>query len=305
MRVALGDFSHEILVEQTLPLPVEHRLDTTLDRVALLVVDLLERVGASLEDVVGMGVGVPAPVDASTGMISVHGVMPGWDDVHVGQVLSKRLNVPVYVDNDANLAALAESETGAARAYTDSVFVRASYGVGAGIVIGGQLVRGFAGTAGEIGHVVVRPAGEQCRCGNVGCLDTVVGSAALLREVGPLPGVANVRDVVQRANQGDERCGDVIAHAGSTIGMVVAGLCLGVNPQVVVVGGEMAEAGETLIAPLRAAVQRGALPNSIAPLDVVPSALGTRAEVVGALVMALQSTDVPLSVDETVDVEGL
>ena len=305
MRVALGDFSHEILVEQTLPLPVEHRLDTTLDRVALLIVDLLERVGASLEDVVGLGVGVPAPVDAATGMISVHGVMPGWDDVHVGQVLSKRLNVPVYVDNDANLAALAESETGAARAYTDSVFVRASYGVGAGIVIGGQLVRGFAGTAGEIGHLVVRPAGEQCRCGNLGCLDTVVGSAALLREVGPLPGVASVRDVVQRANQGEERCGDVVAHAGSTIGAAVAGLCLGVNPQVVVVGGELAEAGETFIAPLRAAVQRGALPNRIAPLEVVPSALGTRAEVVGALVMALQSTDVPLTVDETTDVGDL
>ncbi|MGY4645698.1 ROK family transcriptional regulator [Cellulomonas sp. URHB0016] len=302
LRVALGDFSHEILVEQSLPLPVEHRVDTTLDRVALLVVDLLERVGASLDDVVGMGVGVPAPVDVGTGMISVHGVMPGWDDVHVGQVLSKRLNLPVYVENDANLGAIAESTGGASREYTDSVFVRASYGVGAGIIIGGQVLRGFAGTAGEIGHFTVEPDGAECRCGGRGCLDTVVGAAGLLEQLGPIPGVSGLRDIVQRANHGDERFGDVVAHAGAIVGAVVAGLGLAVNPQVVVVGGELAETGETFIAPLRGAVVRGLLPNRIAPLEVVRAGLGTRAEMVGALVLALQSTDVPLSVDETVDV---
>ncbi|GEL95448.1 ROK family transcriptional regulator [Cellulomonas composti] len=309
LRVALGDFSHEILVEQSLPLPIEHRVDTTLDRVALLVVDLLERVGASLDDVVGMGVGVPAPVDLATGMISVHGVMPGWDDVHVGQVLSKRLNLPVYVDNDANLGAIAESTLGAAREFTDSIFVRASYGVGAGIIVGGQVLRGFAGTAGEIGHFIVDPEGAECRCGARGCLDTIVGAAGLLEQLGPTPGLGNLRDVVQRTNQGDERFGDVVAHAGTTIGSVVAGLGLAVNPQVVVVGGELAETGETFLAPLRAAVLRGLLPNTIAPLDVVRAGLGLRAEMVGALVLALQSTDVPLSVEETVeetmDVGGL
>ncbi|AEI12811.1 MULTISPECIES: ROK family transcriptional regulator [Cellulomonas] len=305
LRVALGDFSHEILAEQTLPLPVEHRVDTTLDRVALLVVDLLERVGASLQDIVGMGVGVPAPVDAATGMISVHGIMPGWDDVHLGQVLSKRLDLPVYVDNDANLGAFAESTAGAARDFSDSLFVRASYGVGAGIVLGNQVFRGFAGTAGEIGHLTVAPDGDECRCGRRGCLDTVVGSSALLDAIGPVPGIASLRDVVQRANQGDERCGDAVAEAGSVIGTAVAGLALAVNPQVVVIGGELAETGETLVAPLRAALQRYALPNRIAPLEVVRAGLGSRAEMVGALALAVQSTDVPLSVEETVDVGGL
>lgn len=305
LRVALGDFSHEVLAEQVLPLPVEHRVDTTLDRVALLVVDLLERVGASLEDVVGMGVGVPAPVDAGTGMISVRGIMPGWDDVHLGQVLSKRLGLPVYVDNDANLAAFAEANAGASREFGDSLYIRASYGVGAGIVLAGQVLRGFAGTAGEIGHLTVEPEGDECRCGRRGCLDTVVGASALLAAVGHVPGVASLRDVVQRANQGDERCGDAIAHAGATIGTAVAGLALAVNPQVVVVGGELAETGETLVAPLRASLQRYALPNSIAPLEVVRAGLGTRAEMIGALALAVQSTDVPLSVEETVDVGGL
>jgi predicted NBD/HSP70 family sugar kinase len=298
LRLVLGDFSHQVIAEQTLPLPAEHRVDTSLDRVALLVVDLVERVGASLDDVVGLGVGLPAPVDASTGMVSVRGIMPGWDTVHIGQVLSKRLGRPVYVDNDANLGAIAESTLGAARQYSDSVFVRASYGTGAGIVINGQIHRGVAGTAGEIGHVPVAFPGEQCRCGNRGCLDTVVGASALIHTLRVRAGPLALRDVVRRAIDGDERCGQVVAEAGATIGMVVAGLAVAVNPQVIVVGGELAETGDLLLRPLREAVRRNVLLNQIAPLEVVPAALGSRAEVIGALVLALQSTALPLRVDD-------
>nr|WP_210768142.1 ROK family transcriptional regulator [Cellulomonas humilata] len=298
LRLVLGDFSHQVIAEQTLPLPADHRVDTSLDRVALLVVDLVERVGASLDDVVGLGVGLPAPVDASTGMVSVRGIMPGWDTVHIGQVLSKRLGRPVYVDNDANLGAIAESTLGAARQYSDSVFVRASYGTGAGIVINGQVHRGVAGTAGEIGHVQVAFPGELCRCGNRGCLDTVVGASALIDRLRVSSGPLALRDVVQRAIDGDERCGKVVAEAGAMIGMVVAGLGVAVNPQLVVVGGELAETGELLLRPLREAVRRNVLLNQIAPLEVVAASLGSRAEVIGALVLALQSTALPLRVDD-------
>ncbi|WP_421740326.1 ROK family transcriptional regulator [Cellulomonas sp.] len=298
LRLVLGDFSHQVIAEQTLPLPADHRVDTSLDRVALLVVDLVERVGASLDDVVGLGVGLPAPVDVSTGMVSVRGIMPGWDTVHIGQVLSKRLGRPVYVDNDANLGAIAESTLGAARQYSDSVFVRASYGTGAGIVINGQVHRGVAGTAGEIGHVQVAFPGELCRCGNRGCLDTVVGASALIDRLRVSSGPLALRDVVQRAIDGDERCGKVVAEAGAMIGMVVAGLGVAVNPQLVVVGGELAETGELLLRPLREAVRRNVLLNQIAPLEVVAASLGSRAEVIGALVLALQSTALPLRVDD-------
>ena len=115
LRIALGDVMNEVVAEQTLPLPNEHRVDTSLDRAALLVADLLERVGSTLDEVVGIGVGLPAPVDSATGMVSVRGIMRGWDEIHVGHVLSKRLGCPVFVDNDANLGALAESTHGASR----------------------------------------------------------------------------------------------------------------------------------------------------------------------------------------------
>jgi len=300
MRIALGDVTHEVVAEQTLPLPHEHRVDTSLDRAALLIADLLERVGSSLDEVVGIGIGVPAPVDAATGMISVRGIMRGWDEVHIAHVLSKRLARPVFVDNDANLGALAESALGASRGYRDSVYVRASYGTGAGIVLGGQLHRGFAGTAGEIGHVQVDPQGDICRCGSRGCLDTVVGAQALLEPLRASHGTMALRDVIQRAMDGDPGCARVIADAGASIGAVVAGLAMAVNPQCVVVGGELAETGEMLLGPLREAIRQRVLLNQIAPLEVLPAELGHRAEVVGAIELVLQSTDFVLRSDEPV-----
>ncbi len=297
LRIALGDFAHQVVAEQSLPLPNDHRLDTTLDRAALLIVDLLDRVGSTLDEVVGVGVAVPAPVDAGTGMISVRGILRGWDEVHLGQVLSKRIARPVFVDNDANLGALAEITLGAARPYRDSVFVRASYGVGAGIVIDGRVHRGFAGTAGEIGHVQVDPSGAICGCGNRGCLDTVVGAVALVESLRVNRGALTLRDVIQLANEGDQGCARVVADAGAQIGAVVAGLGQTLNPQVVVVGGELAETGDLMLGPMREAIVRRVPVNQIAPLEVVPAALGARAEVMGALLLALQAADVAVRTD--------
>lgn len=292
LKVALGDFGRTIVAEQQMPLPLDHRVDTGLDRAALLVVDLLERVGASMDELLTIGVALPAPVDTSTGMISVRGVMRGWDDLHIGQTMSKRLARPVIVDNDANLGALAEHELGAGRGRQDMIFVRASYSTGAGIVLRGHLHRGYAGTAGEIGHVQVDPLGDICRCGNRGCLDTVVSSTALLDLVRSSHGDLTLRDLITRASEGDPGCRRVIADAGDRIGAVVAQVVNALNPQLVVIGGELAAAGEILVAPLRDAVLRHTAPNTIAPVEVVLGELGAQAEVMGALTLALQSTEV-------------
>ncbi|WP_240643840.1 ROK family transcriptional regulator [Antribacter gilvus] len=292
LRVALSDLGLEVVADQQLPLPSDHRVDTTLDRTALLIVDLLERVGADLDELLGVGVALPAPVDSATGMISVRGTMRGWDDLHIGQVLSKRLARPVFVDNDANLGALAEHDLGAARTHSDSVYVRVSYTTGAGIILNDHLHRGFAGTAGEIAHVQVDPQGQICRCGNRGCLDTVTGEAALLGLLRTSHGDLTLRDVVTLCREGDPGCNRAVADAGHRVGLVVAGLVTVLNPQVVVVGGELARAGDTLIDALRETMSRQALPNRIAPLEVVASELGDRAEMLGALALARRETDV-------------
>lgn len=290
MAITLADSAHEVLVEQSLPLPHEHRADTSLDRAALLVVELLERVGSSLQELLGIGIGLPAPVDAATGTITVPGILRGWDDAPVAQVMSKRLGVPVFVDNDANLGALAESRLGASRHYQDSVYVRVSHGTGAGVTLAGRLHRGFAGTAGEIGHVQVDAGGVVCLCGSRGCLNTVVGAPALIEVLRASRGALTLRDITTLAVDGDPGCRQVVADAGATIGAVVAGLAIAVNPQCVVVGGELAETGEILLGPMREAIRRRVPLNHLAPLEVLPAELGGRAEVMGAVLTVLEST---------------
>ena len=299
MRVAVADVRHEVLAEQTMPLSYEHRVDTSLDRAALLLVELVERVGSSHDEVLGVGIGLPAPVDTATGTISVPGIMRGWDDVAVTHVMEKRLGHPVFVDNDANLGALAESRLGASRIYRDSVYVRVSYGVGGGIVIAGRVHQGFAGTAGEIGHVLVDPAGDICQCGSRGCLNTVVGVQALLASLHASRGNLTLQDLVTLAKDGDPGCRQVVEDAGAIIGGTVAGLAVGVNPQCVVVGGELAETGEILIGPMREVIRRRVLLNHVAPLEVVGAELGSRAELMGAIMLVLEHTDLPSTIEAT------
>ncbi|MCG2800811.1 MAG: ROK family protein, partial [Cellulomonas sp.] len=304
VHVVLSDFALHPIAEHTLPLPHDHRVDTGLDRATLLMADLLERVGASFEDVAGVGVAVPAPVEAGTATLSIDGVMPGWARVDIAQTLSKRIGRPVYVDNDANLGALAESALGAGRDLRDVVYLRASYGTAVGVTLAGAIHRGYAGIAGEIGHVLVDPQGRMCRCGNQGCLDTVVGGAALVESVRPVLGPLTLRDVVQRAAEGEPACARVVADAGTQIGAVLAVVSLVVNPQVVLVGGELADAGAVFLGPLCERIGCRVPFNNVAPMEVLPAALGPRAEVMGAMLLALQATDVsvPTVLDLPVEV---
>lgn len=291
LEIALADAAGEILARRTLPLPFQHRADTTLDRVALLVVELLERVGERDDQVLGIGVGVPAPVDPSTGAVPVPGIMRGWDDMPIAHVISKRLGRPVFVDNDANLGALAESTLGAGRPFRHLVYVRVSHGVGAGVVIGGSVYRGFAGTAGEIGHCEVAPNGDICLCGSRGCLDTVAGSRALTAPLMGSHGSLTLRDIVQGVLAGDPGCRRVVADAGAAIGAAVATLAVTVNPECVVVGGELAGTGEVLLGPIREAIRQRIMLTGTAAPEVVPAELGQEAELTGALALALAETD--------------
>ena len=292
LSVGLGDLAHEVVADQSLPLPADHRADTTLDRATLLVVDLLEKIGASLDDVLAVGVALSSPVDAGTGLVTVRGSLRGWDDVAVGQVLEKRLARPVHVDADASLGALAEHRLGAGAQARDLLYVRLSYATSAGLVLGGRLYRGGSGTAGQLGHVQVDPNGPMCRCGNRGCLDTEVGEAALLDLVRPAIGDVTLRDVVRRARDGDPGCARVLGDAARRAGPVVAGIVTVLDPQLVVVGGELAQAGDVVVSALQESVHRHALPHRFTAPDVVAGSLGPQAELLGALELARTETDV-------------
>ena len=171
-----------------------------------------------------------------------------------------------------------------------------SSGIGAGIVVGGRIHRGFAGTAGEIGHVLVDPDGHVCRCGNRGCLETLAAGPGLLEQLRRTHGGGlSLADVISLAHDGDPVCARVIADAGRWIGLTVAGLCNLLNPGMVVVGGELSAAGELLLEPLRASVRGHAIPAAGEDIQVVAGELGERAEVLGALALAIGESDRVLS----------
>ena len=290
LHVDIADATQTISATQVLPLPVDHRADTTLDRASLLIMEMIERLGAELSEVVGIGVVLPAPVDLRTHTIEVPGIMRGWEGLDIGRVLSERLGLPTVVDNDANAGVVAESRYGAMRGIDDGVYVRASYETGAGLLIGGRVHRGPTGTAGEVGHVQVDPNGPICQCGGRGCLNTVVGADALVDLLRVSRGPLSLRDVLAFANEGDPGCRHVISDAGRVIGAALSNLAITVNPRAVVVGGELAEAGEILLAPMRDMLRsRPMLAGE--HILVVPSVLGPRAESMGALALAMDAFD--------------
>lgn len=287
LRVALSDVAHRIVAEQRMPLPPDHRADQGLERAALLLTEMVDSVDASLSEVLAIGVGVPAPVDVRTGRISSIGMLRGWDGAAVPDLLGKRLGLPVYVDNDANLGALAEVRLGAARGRADVVYIHASHGVGGGLVLNGEVFHGRAGGAGEIGHSTVDDNGPVCRCGNRGCLEMYVGAPILLDMLRPSHGNLTLRGAIARAEAGDAGCRRVIADAGHHLGVVAAGVSNLFDPELVVIGGELADAGELLLEPIRAVMAQRRIPSTAGPIPVVGAELGAAAEVRGALAIAL------------------
>ena len=289
LRVLVGDASATVMSETLLPLPSDHRADTTLDRAALIVVDLIEQLGADLDELLAVGVALAAPVSPKTGQISARGLLPAWEDIDVAEVLARRLACQVVVDNDANLGALAESRFGAAKGCSDVVFVRASYATGAGVVLGGKPFRGRRGIAGEIGHVEVNAGGAICQCGSRGCLNTVVGADALIDSLRVSRGALTLRDLIDLASSGDPGCRQVISDAGAAIGTAVSGLALAVDPERIVVGGELAETGETLLAGMRDAIGKRVMLGGPDGAEVVLASLGQKAEATGALALAIDA----------------
>lgn len=289
LRVAIADVARTVIAENHVPLALDHRHDRELDRASLLISDMLESVNAGLGDLLAVGVGLPAPIDPRTGMVATRGLLRGWENVDVAAALTQRVGVPVVVDHEANLGAMAEFRSGAARGASDAAYLQVGHTISAGLIVGGAIYHGVGGKAGQIGHVTIDENGPICRCGSRGCLDTLAGGPALLELFRDDPAIQRLRDLLARAESGDASSRRVIADAGRHIGIATASLCNLVDPQLVVIGGELARAGEILLAPLRHALERSALSGSTGIPDVVQGELGDRAELMGCLALAIDS----------------
>src|SRR3954471_24243733 len=219
LRVAVADLAHTILAEAARDLDVDHDAEEGLEAAGLLVDAVLADAGVPRSRVLGAGVGIAGPVDVARGTVGGSTILPGWAGIEVAAELERRLEMPVHVDNDANLGALAESVLGAGRDASEIAYLMLSTGIGAGLILGGRLYRGAGGSAGEIGHVLVDEQGPMCRCGNRGCLETSAGGGALLELLRRSHGDGlTVGRMVALALEGDPGPQCVLADAGRTVG---------------------------------------------------------------------------------------
>ncbi|WP_342372152.1 ROK family transcriptional regulator [Propioniciclava soli] len=259
LSVVLADSSMALSGAQRLPLPVEHRSDTTLDRTALLIAELADQVGASMDDIAGVGLAIPTALGA--GVRPGLGALTGWIDVDIDQLLAARLQRQVLVVREAEAGAVGETRFGALRGVGVGLFVHVADTVDACLMVGGVPFRG-AGSAGALGHVRVEPGGAICRCGGRGCLNTVASAEALAEPLRVSHGPMSLRAIVRAAADGDPGCRQVVADAAAAVGGAVADAATLLAPQRVVIGGDLAATGEVFLAPIREALRsRPVLPR--------------------------------------------
>ncbi|HZF90670.1 ROK family transcriptional regulator [Streptomyces sp.] len=268
-----------------------------------LIGEAVRDTGCTLSDVFSLGIAVPRMIDPRTNEFTRPVLHPWRHGDDPARDLGEWLGVHAVIDNDANLGALAE-QTYSRREHAETViYVKASTGVGAGIIIHNNLLRGRGGMAGEIGHLTLEPDGVMCQCGGRGCLETVIGAEALVqrvRQARTRTGAAafeHLEDVIRAAREQDPVCMRVIKDAGRTLGSFLAQLCNLINPDVVVVGGQLTEC-HLLLEGCKESLHRFALPGAVAEdsgsvLEL--SELGTRAEAQGALVLGLRGQESPKS----------
>lgn len=292
LRVAVADLSHTVLAEAWCELDVDHSAEQGLDRAAEFVERVLSEAGADRDQVIGTSMGLPAPIDRVTGAVQDASILPGWVGIDAAGEASNRLGLPIEVENDANLGALAEFTWGAAKGRSDVVYLKVSSGIGGGLIAGGRLHHGVSGTAGEIGHMVLAEGGPVCRCGNRGCLEALASARAvadLLASSRREP--ISTRQLLELCAAGDAATERLVADAGRAIGAAVAGLCNILNPECVVVGGDLAAAGKVLLEPMRDVVGRMALPSAAEDVEILAGVLGDRAEMLGAVALVMHESD--------------
>jgi predicted NBD/HSP70 family sugar kinase len=297
-RLAVSDLAANPLAELAEDIDIALGPERVLDWVRDKFLKLLGQADRIEADVRGIGVGVPGPVAFHTGQPVSPPIMPGWDGFSIPGWFADHYDVPVLVDNDVNIMAVGEHWTHW-RTVEHLLFIKVGTGIGCGIVAGGHIHRGAQGAAGDIGHI--RLSGQDdvvCRCGNLGCLEAVAGGRALAERLTDAGVEAKTsRDVVELVRAGNPLATRLVREAGRHLGEVLAEAVNFFNPGVIVIGGDLGQVHEQLLAGVREVTFRRSLPLATGELNTVSSQLGDRAGVIGAAIMALDRVLSPEAID--------
>jgi glucokinase-like ROK family protein len=269
-----------------------------IEKTLALLHEAYESLGVSRANVLGLALGLPGLVEQETGTL-LFAPNLGWRDVPLATMLREHFELPLFIDNEANLAALGEYYFGAARGFEEVLYISTGYGLGGGLVINGELFRGQTGFAGEFGHMTMMPGGEFCNCGNRGCWETLVSQTAVFRTIqerieqgeesllqdligASFEGIS-IPMVVEAACDGDQPCLEVLDEVGRYLGIGIASLVNALNPDIVVFGGILSLASEFLLPKVKAELAQRALRWSSESARVVPAKHGFDAAVMGGV----------------------
>ncbi|HLO13602.1 MAG TPA: ROK family protein [Anaerolineales bacterium] len=302
--IALADVTGLILQRCSESTDVHFHPEAVLGRCSELLLELLHAQGAKPDQILGIGVGVPGPVDFARGVLVAPPLMPGWENFPIRDFFKKSFpSAFIAVDNDVNIMALGEMHAGDGEGIDHFIFVKIGTGIGAGIVSNGKIHRGSDGCAGDIGHICVDKEGPLCACGNKGCLEAMTagpaitakameaarnGTSSILSQMREANGgVLHPEDVNAACREGDQAALDIIRESGQMIGDVLASLVNFFNPSHIFIGGGIANFGNHLLVAIRRAVLHRSLPLATTHLSIKFSRMGSNAGVMGAISLAL------------------
>ncbi len=307
-KIALIDKKFKVLESVSIPTKKYRRPERLLGAIYSAVNQVVKARKAARRQIFGVGVGVAGLVDAKSGVICNLVNIPGWKNLNLKKILRKKLRLPIYCDNDVNVMALAESSIGAGKGSLNVVCLTLGTGVGGGIIINGNLYRGSTSSAGEIGHIPINEGGPGCNCGGQACLESYVGNHYLVKEVRRrikagkrtvLKKMANKKlsDLTPRmmykaAKSGDRFARDLWHDAGVKIGIALSGVVNFLDPDKVVIGGGVSQAGAFLFKPIRETVRKRSMELQGRHVRIVKAALGKDAGVIGAAVLVAKGTGV-------------
>ena len=304
LDVALADVTGLILQRCSEPTDVKLSPEAVFGRCTDLLLELIRAQGSTAEQILGIGIGVPGPVDFARGVLVAPPLMPEWENFPIRDFFKKTFTSAfVVVDNDVNIMALGEQRAGDGAGIDHFIFVKIGTGIGAGIISNGKIHRGSDGCAGDIGHICVDKQGPLCACGNKGCLEAMTAGPAIAAKAmdaarnGLSPilsqmreatgGVIRPEDVNSACREGDQAALDIIRDSGGTIGDVLASLVNFFNPSHIFIGGGISNFGNHLLVAIRRAVLHRSLPLATTHLSIKFSRVGSNAGVMGAISLAL------------------
>jgi glucokinase-like ROK family protein len=298
LTVVLMNLAGEVAARRHQRYDVANEPEGTVELMLTLVDETLNEAGQSFDRVLGMGIAVAAPLEGEQLDRPSGAILPCWEGFDLLGALEPAIDVPLCIENDANAGAIAERWWGNGKEHENLAYIKLGTGVGGGLIVGGTIYRGEGGTAGEIGHTTVDLSGPLCRCGKRGCLESYVGAPALVERVAQLRQGANpdkrmvelqsIQAVIEAAQAGDEQCREVLEQAGRYVGVGIANLLNLLNPGLIVLGGELAAAGDHFLNAVRASVRERALSKAAEEATICLSAVGADAVAIGAATVMLE-----------------